>query len=438
MDIKKILAKLKIDSLNAMQQEALQTIVKGGDTLILSPTGSGKTLAYLLPVISQLDSQSDQVQALVIVPGRELALQSDTVLKGMGSGLRSASCYGGRTAMDEHKTLKTTRPHIIFGTPGRLNDHLDKGNISPYGIRILIIDEFDKCLEMGFHDEMSRLIKKLPGIRQRILLSATDAEEIPHFLDMGKTSRLDYLDTEEQVPDRVTLYKVDSPSKDKLETLALLLRSLGEESSIVFLNYRDSVERTADYLRRQGFSLSYFHGGMDQKLREDALYKFSNGSTNIFVSTDLASRGLDIPDIDNIIHYHMPQGDDGYIHRVGRTARWEAKGKSYFILAPDEEIPDFVDGDIETYILPPNPPAPAKPKMATIYIGKGKKDKISRGDIVGYLCKKGGLEPSEIGRIDVNERYAYAAISRERLHATLKNVQGEKIKGIKTIVEMVK
>jgi len=438
MDIKKILAKLKIDSLNAMQQEALQTIVKGGDTLILSPTGSGKTLAYLLPVISQLDSQSDQVQALVIVPGRELALQSNTVLKGMGSGLRSASCYGGRTAMDEHKTLKTTRPHIIFGTPGRLNDHLDKGNISPYGIRILIIDEFDKCLEMGFHDEMSRLIKKLPGIRQRILLSATDAEEIPHFLDMGKTSRLDYLDTEEQVPDRVTLYKVDSPSKDKLETLALLLRSLGEESSIVFLNYRDSVERTADYLRRQGFSLSYFHGGMDQKLREDALYKFSNGSTNIFVSTDLASRGLDIPDIDNIIHYHMPQGDDGYIHRVGRTARWEAKGKSYFILAPDEEIPDFVDGDIETYILPPNPPAPAKPKMATIYIGKGKKDKISRGDIVGYLCKKGGLEPSEIGRIDVNERYAYAAISRERLHATLKNVHGEKIKGIKTIVEMVK
>lgn len=438
MEIKKILAKLKIDSLNAMQDDALKTIVKGGDTLILSPTGSGKTLAYLLPTISQLDSASDQVQALVIVPGRELALQSDTVMKGMGSGLRSASCYGGRTAMDEHKTLKTIRPQIIFGTPGRLNDHIDKGNILPYGVRILIIDEFDKCLEMGFHDEMSKLIKKLPGIRQRILLSATDAEEIPHFLDMGKTTRLDYLDSEEQVPDRVTLYKVDSPSKDKLETLALLLRSLGEESSIVFLNYRDSVERTADYLRRQGFSLSYFHGGMDQKLREDALYKFSNGSTNIFVSTDLASRGLDIPDIDNIIHYHLPQGDDGYIHRVGRTARWEAKGKSYFILAPDEEIPEFVDGDIESFILPPNPPAPAKPKMATIYIGKGKKDKISRGDIVGYLCKKGGLEPSEIGRIDVNERYAYAAISREKLYTTLKNVQGEKIKGIKTIVEMVK
>lgn len=438
MDIKQILAKLKINSLNAIQEDALKTIVKGVDTLILSPTGSGKTLAYLLPTISQIDGKSDQVQALVIVPGRELALQSDTVMKGMGSGLRSASCYGGRTTMDEHKTLKATRPQIVFGTPGRLNDHIDKGNISPYGVRILVIDEFDKCLEMGFHDEMSKLIKKLPGIRQRILLSATDAEEIPHFLDIGKTTRLDYLDSEEQVPDRVTLYKVDSPSKDKLETLALLLRSLGEESSIVFLNYRDSVERTADYLRRQGFSLSYFHGGMDQKLREDALYKFSNGSTNIFVSTDLASRGLDIPDIDNIIHYHLPQSDDGYIHRVGRTARWDANGRSFFILGPDEDIPDFVDGDIEDHPLSSCPPPPAKPKMATIYIGKGKKDKISRGDIVGYLCKKGGLEPSEIGRIDVNERYAYAAISREKLHTTLQNVQGEKIKGIKTVVEMVK
>lgn len=438
MDTKKILAKLKIGSLNPMQEEALQTIEKGGDTLILSPTGSGKTLAYLLPTIGQLDSGNDQVQALVIVPGRELALQSDMVMRKMGCGLRSASCYGGRTAMDEHKMLKTIRPQLIFGTPGRINDHIDKGNISPYEVRILVIDEFDKCLEMGFRDEMSRLIKKLPGIRQRILLSATEAEEIPHFLDMGKTTRLDYLDASVKIPQRVTLYKVDSPSKDKLETLALLLRSLGEESSIVFLNYRDSVERTADYLQRQGFSLSYFHGGLDQKLREDALYKFSNGSTNIFVSTDLASRGLDIPEIGNIIHYHLPQGEDEYIHRVGRTARWNAKGKSFFILAPGEEIPDFVDGDINSFRLPDCPPPPAMPKMATIYIGKGKKDKISRGDIVGFLCKKGGLESNDIGRIDVKERYAYVAIKHERLQVTLKNVEGEKIKGIKTIVEIVK
>ena len=286
--------------------------------------------------------------------------------------------------------------------------------------------------------EMARLVKKLPGIRRRILLSATDAEQIPNFVHLSKTERIDYLVDEEQVTGRVTLYEVNSPTKDKLESLSGLLRSFGNSSSIVFLNYRDSVERTADYLRRNGFSASHFHGGMEQKLREDALYKFSNGSSNIFVSTDLASRGLDIPDIDNIIHYHLPQNEEGYIHRVGRTARWEAEGKTYFLLGPDEYIPEFVEGDIETFVIPDNLPEPAQPRMATIYIGKGKKDKLSKSDIVGYLCKKGGLEISEIGRIDVKDRYTYAAVSRQKVNQVLKLTRGEKIKGVKTIVEIVK
>lgn len=439
MNTDKILSKLSITSLNDMQQAAVDAIGKGDkDVVILSPTGSGKTLAYLLPLVSMLDASSEQVQALVVVPGRELALQSDTVLKNMGSGLRSVSCYGGRPAMDEHKVIKQVRPQIVFGTPGRLNDHLDKDNISPYHIRYLIIDEFDKCLEMGFHDEMSRLMKKLPGLQRRILLSATDAEQIPHFVQMGRTERVDYLDAQEQVPERVTLFEVKSATKDKLETLAQLLLSLGNESSIVFLNYRDSVERTDDFLRKRGFATSAFHGGMDQKQREDALYKFSNGSANVFVSTDLASRGLDIPDIDNIIHYHMPQGEDGYVHRVGRTARWQAHGKAYFVTGPEEHIPEYVTGDLSEITLEAQDANPAPPRMATIYIGKGKKDKISKGDIVGYLCKKGGLTPAEIGRIDVMDRYAYAAVSREKLSQVLQNTQGEKIKGIKTVVESVR
>lgn len=438
-NIARILAKLQINELNEMQNDALNVILHtSNDVVILSPTGTGKTLAYLLPITQLVDPLNDEVQALVIVPGRELALQSDTVLKNMGAGLHSAGCYGGRPAMEEHKTLKQVKPQIIFGTPGRLNDHIDKGNISAYNIRYLIIDEFDKCLEMGFHDEMARLVKKLPGIRRRILLSATDAEQIPNFVHLSKTERIDYLIDDEQITGRVTLYEVNSPTKDKLESLSGLLRSFGNSSSIVFLNYRDSVERTADYLRRNGFSASHFHGGMEQKLREDALYKFSNGSSNIFVSTDLASRGLDIPDIDNIIHYHLPQNEEGYIHRVGRTARWEAEGKTYFLLGPDEYIPEFVEGDIETFVIPNNLPEPAQPRMATIYIGKGKKDKLSKSDIVGYLCKKGGLEISEIGRIDVKDRYTYAAVSRQKVNLVLKLTRGEKIKGVKTIVEIVK
>lgn len=438
-NIERILTKLHINELNDMQNDAFDAILHtDNDVIILSPTGSGKTLAYLLPVSQLADAQSDNVQVLVIVPGRELALQSDTVLKNMGSGLRSCGCYGGRPAMEEHKTLKQVKPQVIFGTPGRLNDHIDKENISPYGIRYVVIDEFDKCLEMGFHDEMARLMKKLPGLRRRILLSATDAEQIPNFVRLARAEKLDYLIEEEQVTERIRLYEVNSPSKDKLDTLNQLLRSFGDSSSIVFLNYRDSVERTADYLRRSGFSASHFHGGMEQKLREDALYKFSNGSSNIFVSTDLASRGLDIPDIDNIVHYHLPQSEDGYIHRVGRTARWESEGRAFFLLGPDEYIPEFVEGDVETFDIPDNLPQPAQPKMATIYIGKGKKDKISKGDIVGYLCKKGGLEPNEIGRIDVKDRYTYAAVMRKKVSQVLKMTRGEKIKGIKTIVEIVK
>ncbi|MBR6593241.1 MAG: DEAD/DEAH box helicase [Prevotella sp.] len=438
-NIERILTKLHINELNDMQNDAFDAILHtDNDVIILSPTGSGKTLAYLLPVSQLADAQSDNVQVLVIVPSRELALQSDTVLKNMGSGLRSCGCYGGRPAMEEHKTLKQVKPQVIFGTPGRLNDHIDKENISPYGVRYVVIDEFDKCLEMGFHDEMARLMKKLPGVRRRILLSATDAEQIPNFVRLAKAEKLDYLIEEEQVTERIRLYEVNSPSKDKLDTLNQLLRSFGDSSSIVFLNYRDSVERTADYLRRSGFSASHFHGGMEQKLREDALYKFSNGSSNIFVSTDLASRGLDIPDIDNIVHYHLPQSEDGYIHRVGRTARWESEGRAFFLLGPDEYIPEFVEGDVETFDIPDNLPQPALPKMATIYIGKGKKDKISKGDIVGYLCKKGGLEPNEIGRIDVKDRYTYAAVMRQKVSQVLKMTRGEKIKGIKTIVEIVK
>ena len=438
-NISRILTKLHINELNDMQNDAFDAILHtGNDVIILSPTGSGKTLAYLLPVSQLADAQSDNVQVLVIVPGRELALQSDTVLKNMGSGLRSCGCYGGRPAMEEHKTLKQVKPQVIFGTPGRLNDHIDKENILPYGIRYVVIDEFDKCLEMGFHDEMARLMKKLPGVRRRILLSATDAEQIPNFVRLARAEKLDYLIEEEQVTERIRIYEVNSPSKDKLDTLNQLLRSFGDSSSIVFLNYRDSVERTADYLRRSGFSASHFHGGMEQKQREDALYKFSNGSSNIFVSTDLASRGLDIPDIDNIVHYHLPQSEDGYIHRVGRTARWESEGRAFFLLGPDEYIPEFVEGDVETFDIPDNLPQPAQPKMATIYIGKGKKDKISKGDIVGYLCKKGGLEPNEIGRIDVKDRYTYAAVMRQKVSQVLKMTRGEKIKGIKTIVEIVK
>jgi len=442
VNINKVLEKLNIDSLNAMQQESQECMLRGrNDVVVLSPTGTGKTLAYLLPLVQMLDAESNEVQALVVVPGRELAMQSNAVLKSMGTGIRSQACYGGRAAMDEHRVLKQNRPHVVFGTPGRLNDHLDKGNIDFHHIKYIVIDEFDKCLEMGFMNEMSKLVGKLTNLQRRFLLSATDAEQIPQFVEMKRTDRLDYLIEEEPLNDRVEVFRVDSPEKDKLETLAHLLVSLGNTQSIVFLNYRDSVERTDEFLRKRGFVTSAFHGGLEQRQREDALYKFSNGSSTVLVSTDLASRGLDIPHIDNIIHYHLPSSEDAMVHRVGRTARWDQMGKTFFIVGPEEHLPEFVEGGIKDYSLPSlsrEGVGVSLPRMATLYIGKGKKDKISKGDIVGFLCKKGGLEPSDIGRIDVNDRYAYAAVSREKVQQVLRLTQGEKIKGIRTVVELVR
>ena len=440
MDLQKILTKLHISHLNEMQQHAAEAITgSDGDVVLLSPTGTGKTLAYLLPLVQLLDSTSDDVQALVITPGRELALQSDNVLKSMGCGVRSAACYGGRAAMDEHRVLKEVCPQIIFGTPGRLNDHLDKDNISRYAIRYLVIDEFDKCLEMGFQGEMQKLIKSLPALQRRILLSATNAEQIPQFINMSKKGTLiDFLPEEEQTSQRVTLYEVRSQQKDKLDTLRQLLLGFGDESSIVFLNYRESVERVNKYLTEQGFTTSCFHGGLEQRQREDQLYRFSNGSANVLVATDLASRGLDIPNIQNIIHYHLPESQEGYIHRVGRTARWDATGRTFFILNSEEHIPDYVEGDVVAYAaIPSQQTAPPLPRMTTLYIGKGKKDKISKGDIVGFLCKTGALQADEIGRIDVKDRYCYVAIRREKLNQTLHLVQEQKIKGLKTIIEPI-
>lgn len=427
-----------ISELNDMQQDVINHFLHGrNDIVVLSPTGTGKTLAYLLPLVQFLDAQSDAVQALVVVPGRELALQSNTVQLSMGSGIRSQACYGGRTAMDEHRLLKKNHPQLIFGTPGRLNDHLDKGNIDKHLIKYIVIDEFDKCLEMGFQDEMSHLLGKLPMLERRFLLSATDTDIIPRYVEMRHTDRLDYLIEEERLNDRVEVYGVQCPVKDKLDTLAQLLKSLGETQSVVFLNYRDSVERTDQFLRKQGFVTSVFHGGMEQRQREDALYKFSNGSATVLVSTDLASRGLDIPNIDNIIHYHLPSNEESLVHRIGRTARWDKVGRTFFLVGPEEHIPGFVESLAQIYEPSADELIP-QPCMATLYIGKGRKDKISKGDIVGFLCKKGGLKTCEIGRIDVSDRYAYAAVKREKLQQIIRLTRGEKIKGVRTVVEPVR
>ena len=432
------LSNLKIDTLNPMQEAAIDAWKEGKDLILLSPTGSGKTLAYLLPLLETLKPDVKGVQAVVLVPSRELALQIDQVFKSMNTPYKAMSCYGGRPAMEEHRTMKGMEPSIIIGTPGRMNDHLSKQNFDASTVKTLVIDEFDKCLEFGFQEEMATVIGQLPKLERRYLLSATESEEIPQFTGMNRTTRLNFLDTEEELSERIHIYKVMSPIKDKLETLYKLLCTLGSESTLVFCNHRESVDRVGKYLQSQKLPCGIFHGGMEQEDRERSLYKFRNGSCHVLISTDLAARGLDIPDIDHIVHYHMPIQEDGYIHRNGRTARWEAEGNSYIILHSEETLPAYVSEEPEIFELPEQTPKPSQPEFVTLYIGKGKKDKINKIDIVGFLSKKGNLGKEEIGRIDVKDHYAFAAVSRKKVKQTLQLIRNEKIKGVKTRIEEAK
>ena len=426
-------SKLGVEFLNPMQQEMLQMASKERQLVLLSPTGSGKTLAYMLPLLQLMDSKKDFLQSLVLVPSRELAIQTVDVVKRICSEVRVLACYGGRPTMDEHRQINGLRPHLIIATPGRILDHIHKQNINAESIANLVIDEFDKSLELGFQEDMQSILGELKAVERRILLSATDCSSIPDFVGTSDYCRLSYLDEEEPVSSRISIRSVLSPEKDKLSTLRRLLCTLGTQKSLVFANHRQSVERIGAYLISEGIMANIFHGGMEQRDRERALYSFVNGSRNVFVCTDLGSRGLDIPDVDNIIHYHLPIDEDSYIHRNGRTARWENVGNAYLLLGPEETLPEYValtDGEFQ---LPKSVPLPSLPLWATIYIGKGKKDKISRGDILGFLSKVGGLDGKQIGRIDVLPQWSYVAVQRNVTKALLSRIKGQKIKGIKTI-----
>ncbi len=424
-----------------MQEAMLEASRKLRNIVLLSPTGTGKTLAFLLPLMEVLRKDTVDVQAAILVPSRELALQIESVFRAMKTSFRVLSCYGGRPAMDEHLTMKKLQPNVIIATPGRMRDHIRKENFDARTIRFLIIDEFDKSLELGFQDDMEAIIGAFPSLERRILLSATDSAEIPRFAGVenaaGKEDfmKLNFLEGDDFTMPRLSLYKVTSPQKDKLDTLYRLLCVIAGSSTLVFCNHRESVERVTKFLKAKKIPCDMFHGGMEQMDRERALYKFRNGTHTVLVSTDLAARGLDIPLIENVVHYHLPVNKEIYTHRNGRTARWEAEGQAFLILHEEEILPEYISGEIITFEFPGSVPKPPLPIWTTLYIGKGKKDKISKADIVGFLCKKGNMILEDIGKVDVKEHYSFVAVRRSKVNQLLNLIGSEKIKGIKTLIE---
>lgn len=432
-----VLKRIKIDALNPMQQEMWAVGEKNNDMILLSPTGSGKTLAYMFPLCRHINIDSEKLQVVVVMPSRELAQQSEEVLKSLRLPIRSMSVYGGRPAMEEHRRLREIKPQVLFATPGRLLDHIEKENISLAAVNMVVVDEFDKSLELGFSREMEGLAVRLPrkGVK-RVYLSATDVTGetvFQSFVGGNKLHRLDYSATHE-IGNRCSLYEVSSPRKDKLQTLGELLTFIGGRPTIVFVGHRESVGRIAGYLDDLGFYVESYHGGLDQEQRERSLYKFRSGSSNILVSTDLAARGLDIPEVEAVIHYHLPLTEDVFTHRCGRATRWENVGESYLLRGPEEILPAFLP-TVEKIQELPTEVKPTAPIWTTLYIGRGKKEKLSKVDIVGLLCKKGGLRSEEIGKIDVKEHKSYVAVVRKKVRSLLNNIKGEKIKGMKTLIE---
>lgn len=431
------LQSIGINELNEMQQASLRANESGRDVILLSPTGSGKTLAFLLPLLKQMKQDFNGIQAMVIAPSRELAIQIEEVFRSLKSELKATCCYGGH-AFDMEKNALATRPALVVGTPGRILDHIKQESFDPSTVKFLILDEFDKSLELGFQAEMEAVITQLTGIKKRMLLSATRMEEIPAFTKIHHPMSLDFLENTETLRE-LTVYKVQSPIKDKLETLQKLVCTIGNQPTLIFCNYRESVERIATYLKKNKLDCKMFHGGMEQVDREKSLFQFRNGTSYLLVSTDLASRGLDIPEIQNVVHYHLPINKESYTHRNGRTARMYADGNAYIILHGEERLPDFLaDETLADFELPEVCAKPQPSEWASLYIGKGKRDKLSKGDIAGFLIKKGELDKEDLGRIEVKEQSSFATVKRFKLNSLLAKIRGEKIKGMKTIFEEAK
>jgi len=425
--ISKILENLQIATLNDMQKACIDA-AKRGDVVLLSPTGSGKTLAFLLPLLARLKKEDKGVQTLILVPSRELALQIEQVWRQMSTGFKVNCCYGGHATRVEKNNLKHP-PALLVGTPGRIAYHIRHEHIQVSTISTLVLDEFDKSLELGFQDEMEFIIRNLPNVERRMLTSATSLDEIPAFVKLSKDrSTVDFLEATAHLPS-IELKVVNTTAEDKHETLFSLICLIGNQPTLVFCNHREAVNRISDMLHKSGIDHGVFHGGMEQEERERALLKFRNRTYHLLITTDLAARGLDIPEIACVVHYQLPN-EESFIHRNGRTARMHAEGTAYLIVH-NNEIPGYITQKVTPVELSDEDIIPLPSPWCTVYIAAGKKDKVNKIDIVGLLLKKGGLHQDELGRIEVYDYAAFAAVKRDKVQQMLKLTANEKIKNKK-------
>ncbi|MFD1141040.1 DEAD/DEAH box helicase [Larkinella insperata] len=431
-----VLSNLGIAALNPMQQEARDVILRQQDVLLLAPTGSGKTLGFLLPVLKLLRPDQPTVQCLILTPTRELALQIESVWKKMGTGFKANVCYGGHPMTTEIQNL-TQPPAVLIGTPGRIADHLSRNTFDPTGVHTMVLDEFDKSLELGFHDQMAFIIGRLRNLEKRVLVSATAGITIPDFTGVRSPGRVNFIPVEDRT-NGLTIKRVVSPETDKPAILIRLIGSLNSESALIFCNLRETAEQLSTDLNRQGIRTAFYHGGLEQDDRERALILFRNGSVRYLITTDLAARGLDIPEMKHVIHYQLPLHEHEFVHRNGRTARMHATGTAYLILGRTEDHPRYVPDSLDELVLADRYPLPAPPDYQTIYVSGGKKNKLNKVDIVGFFSQKGGLEKGDLGLIEVKDFSSFAAVRTAKVAGLLARVKDEKMKGKKYKIEVAR
>ncbi len=419
-----------------MQEEAIAIIGKTANTVLLSPTGTGKTLAFLLPLIDSLDAELMEVQALILVPSRELAIQIEQVVRNMGSGVKVNAVYGGRPMSKDKLELKHP-PAILIGTPGRITDHFSGERFSKASIKTLILDEYDKSLETGFENEMSEIIHHLPHLTKRILTSATQGVAIPRFVGLEAPKILNYIKDKKAA--RLTVKTVVAPDKNKLQTLVGLLQYIGSEPGIIFCNYKDSIEQVSAHLDQHGINHSCFSGGMEQRDRERSLIKFRNGTCQILVATDLAARGIDIPEIKCIVHYELPRTVEEFTHRNGRTARVNAMGTAYVLQWEKEYLPEFIEKDEPLVIArrTAHKPVPEDQYWETLFISGGRKDKISKGDIAGLFFKQGGINQDQLGVIELKQDCAFVAVPQSIASVLVEKLNNTRLKKKKVRIHIM-
>lgn len=445
----KNLTSLGYESMTAIQAQSLPHILAGKDVIAQGKTGSGKTAAFGLGLLEKLEVKRFHIQALILCPTRELADQVTKEIRKLARtihNIKALTLCGGTPFGPQVGSLEHGA-HIIVGTPGRIEDHLNRGTLKLDHLTTFILDEADRMLEMGFQSAIDSIVKHTPKQRQTLLFSATFPDQIKSIAEhiMINPVVVQITATHDNTIIEQHFYKVND-SDQRLTALRLLLLQHGVESTVIFCNTKREVQEIADELTGYGFSVIALHGDLEQRDRDLTLVRFANKSVSVLVATDVAARGLDIDSIDLVINYHIARDTEVHIHRIGRTGRAGNKGIACSLYGDKESykiglLGDYLDRVIESETLPAASLLDKIPKqadMATLQIDGGKKQKVRPGDILGALTGKNGIAGKQVGKIHIFDNWSFVAIKQHVAKPALKKLTEGKLKGRSFRVRLIK